>query len=72
MHRRFECNLNHQSVDHSLKKQDYNITSEVKFENTKMVPNFTSNCSQHTHDADRSLSNKSMIFTSGIYKSQGL
>ncbi|KAL3015618.1 hypothetical protein AAZX31_06G166100 [Glycine max] len=61
MHRRFECNLNHQSVDHSLKKQDYNITSEVKFENTKMVPNFTSNCSQHTHDADRSLSNKSMV-----------
>ncbi|KAG5049946.1 hypothetical protein JHK85_011049 [Glycine max] len=61
VHRRFECNLSHQSLDHSLKKQDYNITSGVTFENTRTVPNSTSNCSQQAHNADRSLSNKSMV-----------
>nr|KYP46608.1 Jumonji/ARID domain-containing protein 2 [Cajanus cajan] len=47
--------------DHSLKKQDYNITSGVTFENSRTVPNSTSNCSQDAHDAERSLSNKPMI-----------
>ncbi|KAL2346992.1 hypothetical protein Fmac_000992 [Flemingia macrophylla] len=61
MHRRFECNLSHQSLDHSFKKPDYNITTGVTFENSRTVPNSTSNYSQDAHDAERSLSNKSMI-----------
>jgi len=60
MHGRFECNLSHQSLDHPLKKQDYNITSGVRFENMK-VPNSTSNCSQDANDAERSFSKMSMV-----------
>ncbi|XP_052732870.1 lysine-specific demethylase REF6 isoform X2 [Vigna angularis] len=61
MHRRFEGNLSHQSLDHSLKKQDYNITSGVTFENMKTVPTSTSNCSQDANDAERSLCKMSMV-----------
>jgi len=61
MHHRSEYNLIHQSLEHSLKKQDYNITSGVTFENTRTVPNSTSNCSQDAHDAERSLSKMSMV-----------
>ncbi|CAJ1975005.1 unnamed protein product [Sphenostylis stenocarpa] len=61
MHRRFECNLSHQSLDHSSKKQDYNITSGLTFENMRTMPNSTSICSQEAHDAERSLPNKSVV-----------
>ncbi|XP_027339020.1 lysine-specific demethylase JMJ705-like isoform X2 [Abrus precatorius] len=56
MHHRFECNLSHESFDHSSKKQDYDVTSGFTFKNTRTVPNSTSNCSQDSHDAERSLS----------------
>ncbi|RDY11754.1 Lysine-specific demethylase REF6, partial [Mucuna pruriens] len=61
MHHRFECNLSHQSLDHSFKKQEYNNTSGVTSENTRAVPNSPANCSQDAHGAERSLSNKSMV-----------
>ncbi|XP_027339022.1 lysine-specific demethylase JMJ705-like isoform X2 [Abrus precatorius] len=56
MHHRFESILSHDSFDHSSKKQDYDVTSGYTFKNIRTVPNSTSNCSQDSHDAERSLS----------------
>ncbi|XP_061360879.1 lysine-specific demethylase REF6 [Gastrolobium bilobum] len=61
MHHRFECNLSHQSFDHTFEKQDCDIISGFTFKNMREVLNSTSNCSQDAHDSEKSLSVKAMV-----------